>query len=58
MQAQYKHMAEFCRTKIEGGPNDAHWAKLAAHWDRLHDGHSWTAKRSPLPQTKPEAKKK
>jgi hypothetical protein len=41
VKEQYRQMAEFCRSKIDGGSNDTRWAELAAHWDTLHRNHSW-----------------
>jgi hypothetical protein len=32
---QFKYMADFCRSKLTGGQEDARWLEFAAHYDGL-----------------------
>ena len=34
---RFKHMAEFCRSKLTGGIDDQRWQKFAEHYDALAD---------------------
>ena len=34
---RFKHMAEFCRSKLTGGIDDQRWRKFAEHYDALAD---------------------